>query len=69
MSATLEELEEEVELEGLSPGTPEFERALLTKRVLRCQDMQGVSDCQNCRAFHDCDWGHRYLIQLKYKGK
>lgn len=67
-SLTLELIREEVELEGYEPGTPEFERIFLARRVQRCQEMQNVLECMNCRAFLSCDLARQHMINVKYGG-
>jgi hypothetical protein len=68
-SLVIEGLEEEAELEGYKPGTPEFDQVLLAKRVMKCRELRGHSDCHSCQVFEYCTWARDYLIQLKYRGK
>jgi hypothetical protein len=64
----LELLNEELELEGFTPGTPEFERLLLSRKVHKCQEMQNTIDCPSCRAFIDCETARQYLMTVRFGG-
>lgn len=68
-SKTLEVIREEVELEGYEPDTPEFNRVYLARRVRKCQEIQGVQDCTDCRAFIACGLAREYMISVKYGDK
>lgn len=65
-SHSLELIREEVELEGYTPDTPEFERVYLARRVQRCQELQNVIECVNCRAFDACPLARQHMINVKY---
>lgn len=67
-SKTLELIREEVELEGYEPGTYQFERVFLARRVKKCQELQGVVECMDCRAYLGCDLARQYMIDVKYGG-
>lgn len=67
-STILEDIREEVELEGHEPGTPKFERIYLARRVERCQQMQGVRECRDCRAYLDCSLAKEHMMSVKYGG-
>jgi len=55
MNKVLDELEFQVEAAGYIPGTPEFARRLRAAKVTKCQEMQRVAFCSECRAFMECD--------------
>lgn len=63
------DIEDQVTLEGYEPGTEAYERVFLERRVKKCQELQNVTECQNCPAFDRCDMAHQYLIQLRYRGR
>lgn len=69
LSQTLELIREEVELEGYEPGTPEYDRVFLARRVRRCQEIQNVVECVECRAFWGCQLAREHMINVKYGGK
>jgi hypothetical protein len=54
-------LRDELELEGYAPGTPAFERLLTSRKVKRCQELQGVDKCESCRAYWDCGLVQQYM--------
>lgn len=68
-SRMLDVLQDDVELEGYEPGSDAYKRVLLERRVRKCQELQGVAECQNCRAFLNCNYAHEFLIARKYGGK
>jgi hypothetical protein len=64
----LGQIYEEIELEGYTPGSPEFERLFRARRVEKCQEMQGVRDCETCKAFIDCDLIKQHRMDKKFGG-
>jgi hypothetical protein len=66
LEPVLVRLRYQVEDEGYEEGTPAFEQRLLALRVGKCQEMQNVTTCQECRAFDSCEMAHEYLRQKKY---
>lgn len=68
MSRTLDLIREELELEGFEPGTPEFEHRFLARKVQRCQEMQNVQECANCRAFLECNLARQHMMNVKFGG-
>jgi hypothetical protein len=69
LSRILDELRDEVELEGYEPGTPEFERIFLARRVKKCQEFQLVEHCTQCKAFDYCELAKQHMKNLKYGGR
>lgn len=67
-SKILEDIKEEVELEGYEPGTPQFEKVYLARRVRACQELQGVIECRDCKAYIDCSLTKEYMMSVKYGG-
>lgn len=61
MNRTLQDLSLMVELEGIQPGTPEFEVALRRKKVEHCRELRGVFVCSSCRYFEHCALVREYL--------
>lgn len=62
----LDQLKEDLELEGFDPDSPAFAAHLLARQVKKCQELQQVRDCPQCQAFDDCDISKRYLMQLRF---
>lgn len=51
----LTKIRHQAEDEGLVAGTPLFEFRILTLKVEKCMEMQGVSQCSDCRAYLGCE--------------
>ncbi len=69
VSKLLQDIEEEVELEGNEPGTPKFKLLVLDRQVRKCQELQRVSLCTDCPAFLGCTLAARHLMEIKYGEK
>jgi len=69
LNRTLILIREEIEMEGYVPGTPEFERAFLERRVSKCQEMQNVQGCPSCKAFWDCSLVKQFTMEKTFGGK
>ncbi len=69
LNRTLTLIRNEVELEGYVPGTPEYDRIFLERRVQKCQEMQNVKGCPSCKAFWDCSLVRQYTMDKKFGGQ
>ncbi len=65
-SLVLRNLEIETESMGLKVGSTEFKSMLLEKRVMKCQEMRGISSCGTCKAMEYCSLIKEYLADAKY---
>jgi hypothetical protein len=63
----MESLEQTLENEGYTPGTPAFERQLLTRKVRTCQENHGQSECAECTYYEWCDLVKQYMTLVKYR--
>jgi len=62
----LEQLHLAVELEGYTPGTPQFETVLRQRKVEACKDMKGLSSCELCPAFEHCEVLRAHLRDMHF---
>lgn len=62
----LTRIQHQAEDEGLAVGTPQFEFRVLTLKVEKCMDMQGVPQCSDCRAFLGCELTKEHQRWQKY---
>ena len=44
----------QLELEGWERGTPQFDRALRKRKIIRCLEYQGLESCQVCHRAPFC---------------
>lgn len=66
---TVEEIELDLELEGFSPGSPEFERLKRARLVLRCQEQRELPHCFSCQAYMFCKLAKSYLRDEREKAR
>lgn len=66
MTKILTKLQDEAEDLGHTPGTPEFEKALCALKVSRCKEMQGVSECSDCKAYEHCGLVREYMLDIRF---
>jgi hypothetical protein len=52
--SVLDDLDADLEIAGLEPGTPEFEVAKRRQQVAICQDLRGEASCFTCSAYLNC---------------
>lgn len=69
MNNILDEITENTEDLGYKPGTPEFDKALCAAKVVRCQELQGVGICSDCRVFDYCDLIREHLLDIKFPSR
>jgi len=55
MSRIIDDLVDQIELLGFTPGTPEFDRELRKEQVNRCMEIQEVPSCTECARFTYCN--------------
>jgi hypothetical protein len=55
-----------LELQGIAPGTPEFEFKVLESKVNTCRERLGMPSCEDCSQFENCDLAKDYRIQVLY---
>lgn len=64
----IEKIKFELELEGFDPESPEFEVALRTRRVRKCQEQKEVMHCKQCGYFQWCELAKEHLRSQRYPG-
>lgn len=69
MNKILRALHDDIEDQGLKPGTPEYERALVAHKVTRCKEMHGVGSCSDCKAFEHCDLVHEFMMDQRFPNR
>jgi len=69
MNRVLHQLNRDLELEGYTPGTEQFDIALRERKVGKCQEMQGVPSCNSCPAFMGCELVKAHRRDLAFGGK
>lgn len=50
----LDDMRDQLEIEGMEIGTPAYEARFVAIRVDKCKQMQGVSRCLDCQAYDGC---------------
>lgn len=68
-SRVLQELKDEAEDLGHKPGTPTFDKVLCKLKVIRCREMQSVSECPHCKAFESCGLINEYYMDIRYPNR
>ena len=66
MTRILEALQDQLELEGHTPGTPKYERELRRLKVEQCREMQGVGSCSDCARCEFCELRVAHIFDNKY---
>jgi hypothetical protein len=59
--SVLGELKRIAILEGFEEETEAFEKRLRQLQVVRCREMRGVFNCQECKVFDYCELAKRVL--------
>ena len=57
----LERIKEEIQTEGIEPGSVRFEHRLDQLKVVNCRATRGVADCQSCEYNDYCELIKRVL--------
>lgn len=60
----LQQLEAEIEAQGLKRDTPLYLRVYRERKVDLCKQMQQVESCWDCRAFDHCELVKAHLMDL-----
>ena len=63
----LDNIQDQLELEGYVPGTPKYEQELRRLKVEQCQQMQSVGECSACPRYEFCDLRVAYGFDRKYR--
>lgn len=66
--STVDRLAIEVETTGLTPGTREFELALLQSKIIRCQEHRGLESCRDCPALFFCPLPEQFMTLNRQGG-
>lgn len=68
-TAALREIEKNLELEGLKPGTFIYEAELRRRKVEMCRALKQVESCWKCDYFDHCELIKLHLKDLRYHTK
>ena len=66
MRGRIDRIRDDLEMEGYTEGTPEYEFLLLERRVQLCQEMHRVRVCQACNYVTECPLLRDYLVKLRF---
>jgi hypothetical protein len=61
----LQQLEAELDAQGLKRNTPAYERKYRARKVELCKEFQRVESCWDCKAFDNCSLVKQHLVDLR----
>ena len=62
----LKDIEKNLEIEGLKPGSFIYEAELRRRKVALCQQIKAVDSCWDCNYFDHCPLIKQHLVDLRY---
>lgn len=64
IESVLLELEDSLEVEGYTKGTPLFDRKMRERKVERCRELKRLGTCGECPVHEECNIRLQYLRDL-----